>query len=130
MRMASRMEDIFAAHVDPMMTDLFGETITRRIRGSTANTEQIVGAVVERDLSAAGAVSDSGFVVSDKGQESVRLARVDIPANYDVNEHDRYVINGEVWDVVGLPVGDDSSRKTVLCRLNHPQTGRRPRTER
>jgi len=131
--MASQIESIFSEQVDPVMSDVFGQTIVRRITGSTANTEAITDAIVEKDLSVERdfrITVDSGFTANSKGQRTVRLARVDIPASYDVNEHDRYVIDNEVWDVIGLPVGEDSSRKTVLCRINQSQTGRQPRTQR
>jgi hypothetical protein len=127
--MASRLETLFGEIGDPLLTDHLGDTITRRIRGSEARTELVVGAIVEKDI-AAGGGSDAGFIVDPKGQRSVRFARVDIPATYDIYEFDQYVIDCEVWEVIGVQVGDDPSRKTVFCKLTRAQTGRRTRTQR
>jgi hypothetical protein len=129
--MASRLETLYGEMVDPLLVEHLSdqEPIIRRIRGSEARTEQIVGAIVEKDISAGGG-TDAGFIVDPKGQRSVRFARVDIPSSYDVHESDKYVIDCEVWEVIGVPVGEDKVRKTVFCKLNRAQTGRRTRTQR
>lgn len=126
----SRLEDLFSEMADPLLVEHLGDTITRRVRGSMSQTEDIVGAIVERDISASAGGVEAGFIVDLKGQKSVRFARIEIPATYEVYEFDQYVIDCEVWEVIGVQVGEDSARKTVFCKLNRHQTGRRPRTQR
>jgi hypothetical protein len=127
--MTSYFEDIFVVHGDPVFTEFYGETITRRIKGSDVITEQITGAIVEKDIDATN-LSEEGFIIDDRGQKSVRTARVHIPADKAVNEYDIYEIDNELWEVVGVQVGEDKSRKTVYCKLNRAQTMRRPRSQR
>tara|TARA_B100000949_G_scaffold157018_1_gene138081 strand:- start:2943 stop:3326 length:384 start_codon:yes stop_codon:yes gene_type:complete len=127
--MTSYFEDLFVVHGDPVFSEFYGETITRRIKGSGTITEQIDGVIVEKDIGAT-SLSEGGFIIDDRGQKSVRNARVHIPADKNVNEYDVYEIDNELWEVVGVQIGEDKSRKTVFCKLNRSQTMRRPRTQR
>jgi len=122
--------DELAGMVDDVAAEVLGDPITRYKRGDSANTEVITGAIVERDNSAASGVAESGLIADDRGIKTVRLARVELPASYATHPKDKYLINGEVWDVVGAPVGDDGQRKSVLLKLNEGLTGLSPRTQR
>ena len=125
--MSSKLETLFKQTADPLMSEFLGESIKRRKRGGTL-TEIVDDVIIERDIEVG--VGEAGFSVSPQGQRNVQLARFDFPAATEVYAFDEYVVgDSEVWQAVGIQTGEDASRKTVLCKLITPQTGRRPRTQ-
>ena len=126
---ASFIEDVFFKIADPVHAAHHGRKVTRHIRGSNIEIQQLEGVIVEKDVDAT-TLREVGFIVDDTGQATHRAARFDIPANIDASEYDIWVVDGEEWKAIGVQVGDDRSRKTVYCKIKRPQVARQPSTQR
>jgi len=124
----SSLDTLCSELVAALLDEHLGETLTHRKRGSQTEVEDVADCIVERDVEVSR--GEFGFVVDEKGERTVRLARLEVPADTELHEFDQWEIDGEIWDAVGIQIGQDAAKKTVMCKLNRNQTGRRPRTQR
>lgn len=102
------------------------EQITRRKHGNHTHIEKIL-AVVQLDTAAAGSQVSSGGLEQQQDRNQIELSGlVEVAASQEIFSDDTFEINGDLWAVVGKPIGSDAGSKTVVIRQTTRQRGRQP----
>ena len=106
--------------------DTWGESVTRRIGGDSANTSTL-NAVVDEDNEDEGEALD---LESAEGNRIRRFIRLEVPAAQAIQISDTFVIASEsdsVWSVRRILNRDDGMKTVQLTRTEN-QTSREART--
>lgn len=124
----------FNAIVDelwPRAWEFFLEETTRRIGGSTIDTE-IVDAVVDLDTrKAASSAVRAGLIDNELGVSFERACLVEMDATQAVETEDKWVIQGELWDPIGPDIRSDATTqgsKTIIMVRQIKKRGRQSDT--
>lgn len=121
----TRLQTLTANEWDRSATPL-KEEIVRRKRGDKTHTEKIL-AVVQLDTAAAGSQISNGGLEQQQDRDQIeRSGLVELDASQEVFAKDSYEINGELWFVIGKPIGSDVGSKTVVICNVQRQHGRQP----
>lgn len=123
--MASEFDAQFARDARPQLLAVLGESITRWPLGVEANAETVTAIVDCSDETQAGQLAGGRAVRDEDGEQIVRTAMLDVAADQDTDDRDRWVIDGQRWNTV-RETGRDAGLKTILVeRLEKLRTAKR-----
>lgn len=125
--MPSRFDTIAADDFDRRFGD-FKEGIVRRKHGDHTHTETI-SAVVQLENAAAGAQITAGGLQQQQDRNQIEQAGVvEVAASQEIFSDDKLEINGFVYAIAGLAVGQDAGSKSYVIRRVERVRGRQPNT--
>lgn len=121
--MSSQFADLFADYAEPLLAEQLGESVTRYPLGVVANAATVDDVIVDRSDESE---SDDGRR-DQKGQKIYRRLLLSVPVDVDVDDRDRWLVDGIIWHTL-RDVGVAAGRREILCQRPIPIDTRLPNT--